>query len=85
MTTKAQNISNTGSCWNRADFDEPVFILLGRDESAMIAIHAWIKDRVRLGKNEVTDPQITEAMNCIQEMSRYHAKKEAEKRNAKGG
>lgn len=68
MSTKLQAIGAVNSCWNRAKFDEQVFVLLGRDESAQIAIHAWIKDRIRRGKNSLDDPQIAEALDCIRQI-----------------
>lgn len=69
--TKQALISDCNSCWNRAQMDEPVFVLMGRDECAMTAIHAWIKDRTRLGKNTIDDPQIRQAMDAIREIELY--------------
>ena len=49
------------SCWNKAQGTELVFVLLGRDPAAPLAIEAWCKERIRLGKNQKGDPQIEEA------------------------
>ena len=43
---------------------EHLFVLLGRDAAAPFAIRAWVQERIRLGKNTPTDPQITEALEC---------------------
>lgn len=49
------------SCWNKAQDDEPVFILLARDAAAPAAVRAWIEERIRLGKNKHDDSKIVEA------------------------
>lgn len=49
------------SCWNKAHPDELVFVLLGRDAAAHVAIGAWIEERLRTGKNKPDDAQIQEA------------------------
>ena len=67
--TKAQELANTNSCWNKADDHEMVFILLGRDLAAPAAIRAWIDERIRLGKNKPTDRQIVTAEQCILTMT----------------
>ena len=48
--------------------EEMVFVLLGRDAAAPEAIRFWAAERVRLGKNIDTDPQITEALECARVM-----------------
>ena len=45
-----------------------LFVLLGRDKAAPFAIRAWVEERIRLGKNERTDAQITEALACAATM-----------------
>lgn len=45
-----------------------VFVLLSRDAAAPFAIRAWADERVRLGKNTETDPQIVEARACADTM-----------------
>lgn len=56
------------SCWNRADLNERIFVLLGRDPAASAAIHAWVDERIRLGKNTPSDLQIVEAIECARQM-----------------
>lgn len=72
---KRDELSDPASCLNRAKDDEMVFVLLARDVAAPAAIVAWIDERVRLGKNTYTDPQILEAIECARMMR--DARKEA--------
>lgn len=60
---------NPDSCWNRADQNEWIFVLLGRDVAAPAAIEAWCQERIRLGKNTEDDPQIQEARACASYMA----------------
>jgi hypothetical protein len=60
---KRDELSNPGSCWNRAEPEEWVFVLLGRDLAAPATIRAWAAERVRLGKNVAGDAQTTEALH----------------------
>lgn len=53
---------------NKAKENEWVFVLLGRDESAPVAIRAWIEDRIQRGKNLRQDAQIIEARRCLTAM-----------------
>jgi hypothetical protein len=59
------------SCFNRAAWDEPIFVLLGRDASAPAAIRAWIVSRILLSKNQFGDPQTVEAEAIASEMEAY--------------
>ena len=45
-----------------------IFVLLGRDAAAPVAIRAWVAERLRLGKNVATDAQIVEALDCAKTM-----------------
>jgi hypothetical protein len=65
---KREELANPNSCLNRAKDDEMVFVLLGRDPAARIAIHAWVAERLRLGKNNSSDPQIVEALQVATAM-----------------
>lgn len=56
------------SCFNKATADEWLFVLRGRDPAAPLAIRTWASERIRLGKNKPTDPQITEALSCARFM-----------------
>lgn len=42
MSTRAENIAQPDSCLNKAEDDEPVFILRAKDLLATRAIGAWI-------------------------------------------
>ena len=61
---KAEELRNPKSCMSRAAEDEMTFVLLGRDICAPLAIRAWVEARIATGKNQRTDPQITEALSC---------------------
>jgi ribosomal protein S27AE len=65
---KREELTNQDSCLNRAKDDEMVFTLLARDVAAPRAIRFWVKERIRLGKNQLSDPQIVEAILCAQRM-----------------
>jgi hypothetical protein len=61
---KKQEIEDQNSCWNKAEENERVFILLARDPAAETAIRAWVDARIRLGINQPSDAQINEALTC---------------------
>lgn len=65
---KREELTNPASCMSRAKDDEMTFVLLGRDAAAPAAIHAWVSERIRLGKNTVNDSQIIEALRCAEAM-----------------
>lgn len=58
---KRLEMQNPNSCLNKAHPDEWLFVLLGRDKAAGVAVQAWIDERIRLGKNTPDDDQIKEA------------------------
>lgn len=68
---KRRELEEPDSCLNKADFDEPLFVLLGRDASAKVAIQAWVDDRLKTGKNRPHDNQIIEAKLAIEKMEKY--------------
>jgi hypothetical protein len=65
---KCDEIANPNSCLNKARADEWIFVLLGRDESAIVAVRAWIEHRVQSGKNKRDDVKIMSAENWIKEV-----------------
>lgn len=67
---KRDEINDSTSCLNRAHDGERIFILLARDVAAPAAIRAWVAERIRLGKNALTDDQIVEALDCALRMDR---------------
>jgi hypothetical protein len=67
---KRDEISDMGSCLNKAREDEWLFVLLGRDKAAPAAVRAWIDERLRIGKNKPTDAQIVEAEAWIEKAAK---------------
>lgn len=68
---KLEELTNPASCMSRAQDGEMTFVLLGRDAAAPTALRSWVAERLRLGKNKVTDPQIDEALMCAEKMVEY--------------
>ena len=66
--TKHDEIYNPESCLNKAKADEQMFILLARDKASPATIRFWCNERVALGKNVFSDPQIQEALNAADRM-----------------
>lgn len=55
-------------CYSKAEPDEPIFVLLGRDPQAGNLIRQWAMERSRLGEaGEV----IMEALACAAAMDRF--------------
>lgn len=69
---KREELSNPHSCMSRAKEDEMTFVLLGRDAAAPFAIRMWVDRRIALGKNNLGDPQIVEALACAAAMEVAH-------------
>ena len=61
-TTKAE------TCLGHAHPEEMLFVLLGRDPAAPVAIRAWVAERLRVGKNDEGDRQVVEALECAATM-----------------
>jgi hypothetical protein len=69
---KSRELNDPGSCLNRARDNEIIFVLLARDAAAPAAIRAWAGERMRLGKNRLSDPQILEALSCADAMEAHY-------------
>lgn len=67
---KQQELTDPNSCMSKALDSEMTFVLLGRDVAAPGTIRAWVAERLSLGKNAITDPQIIEALACANTMER---------------
>lgn len=67
---KRDELVDPTSCLSRARDDEWTFVLLGRDIAAPAAVRAWIEERIRLRKNRRSDPQIVEAEQWIETVTR---------------
>jgi hypothetical protein len=65
---KLREIQDASSCFNKAKDDERIFVLLSRDPAAPIAIVAWVRARIEMGKNNPDDRQILEALECARKM-----------------
>jgi hypothetical protein len=65
---KREELSNPRSCMSKAREDEMTFVLLERDAAAPNTIRFWVKERLRLGKNQRGDSQIEEAYLCAGQM-----------------
>lgn len=65
---KKEELSNPNSCMNRALPEEMTFVLLGRDIAASATIRFWVRERIRLGKNKLNDPQIVSALKDAQDI-----------------
>jgi hypothetical protein len=72
---KEREARDPNSCFNRARRGEMVFVLLGRDVAAPHAIREWAKERIRVGKNTASDPQIREASECASAMEMEYRKR----------
>lgn len=79
---KREELTNPNSCMSRAADDEMTFVLLGRDAAAPAAIRTWVMERLRLGKNQVGDAQITEALACAYKIEGDHIRTAMEARKA---
>jgi hypothetical protein len=65
---KREELVHPSGCLAKAGDDEMLFILLGRDVAAPVAIRAWIGERLRLGMNRPSDRKIVEAEQCARIM-----------------
>lgn len=65
---KSDELERSDSCLNRAASDEWIFVIRGHDVAAQAAIAAWVKERLRLKKNDYGDPQLIEAAECSRKM-----------------
>ena len=65
---KDEELTNPNSCMSRAYRTEMTFVLLARDPAAPDVIRYWVRKRIALGKNKMSDPQIVEALECAKKM-----------------
>lgn len=73
MSTK--NNPGTFGCYERALPDEPMFVLLGRDQDAPYLVRLWATIRTgRIGqgvKPETDQIEVDEALECAAHMERW--------------
>jgi hypothetical protein len=65
---KKEETSRKDTCLAHAHPEEMVFVLLGRDPAAPMAIYHWCAERIALGKNKEGDEQIVDARACADTM-----------------
>lgn len=70
---RKEEILNPESCLNRADPDEPLFVLRAHDITAPDVVRFWAQERLRIGKNESHDEQIREAFALAERMEQWKA------------
>lgn len=61
-------------CYSKAEPDEPMFTLLGRDPMASMLVNLWCDIAERMGKNP---EKIEEARKCAMEMALWSEAREA--------
>lgn len=71
--------SNPGDfdCYDKAEPDEPMFVLLGRDPTASLVVAFWVQLRRQLG--ETDEKMLDEAERCavsLESWAREHDKAE---------
>lgn len=67
---KSEEIRDPRSCLNRATDNEPIFVLLARDQAAADTVRWWAAKRLEMGLNRPDDPQIREAFDLADRMER---------------
>lgn len=58
-------------CYAAAKPDEPMFILLGRDPCASIAVAFWVMLRQELDPQNARSPKLENARACARELEAY--------------
>lgn len=72
---KKEEMTILGSCLQKAEDEEMVFVLLARDPCASMAVDMWCDLRVACGKNKETDQEILEARDAARQMrAQYRAR-----------
>jgi len=61
MATKQEEIDNPDSCWNKAEPDEMIFVILARDKAAPATLRKWADERLAEGLNGPMDQKIINA------------------------
>lgn len=65
MATKAEEIADPNSTWNKVKDDEPVFILRAQDLLAPGTVCEWVANSRKRG---VSSGKLREARNCVTAM-----------------
>ena len=54
-------------CYEKAEPDEPMFVLLARDKTAALVVELWM-----LQQTEIDDEKLQEAKECAAAMRKWH-------------
>lgn len=65
---RREELLDPNSCLSKAQDDEMVFVILGRDPVAAPTIDYWVKARIAMGLNAENDPQMLAATTCADTM-----------------
>ncbi len=76
MGTK--NAPGKFDCYDNADPNEPMFILLGRDLAAPRTILEWVYERLRLYADKPNLEQLLEALQCARTMLEWRPRVSAQ-------
>lgn len=68
MSTKTENILDPNSCWNRAESEEPVFILRANDDVAPANVILWAQQYLssKGGLRNMNHTQVAKYENALQ-------------------
>ena len=64
----SKNNPGAYDCFSKADPDEPMFVLLGRDASAGLLVRVWAKMREEHGEDPA---KVAEARRCADQMDMW--------------
>lgn len=73
MATKRDEMANPAGCWNKADLDEPVFILRAQDYFAPGVVRAWARRAAIRGVNEAKVNEALSLAILMDEWQHSHA------------
>lgn len=73
---KLEELTTPDSCINRAENDEPVFVLRANDALAAACVDHWVNMAIGTGIHE--EYKLNEAHEIAQEMRRWRADKKKE-------
>lgn len=60
--TKKEELLNPSSCLSKAELDEVLFVLLGRDLAFPATVRFWVDKRIEFGLNQEGDVQTSHAL-----------------------
>ena len=72
--TRSENLSDPNSCFNKANNDEPIFVLRAKDLTSIQVIAYWIHLRIQSKMNTRLDTKMQNARELMAEMEKYARK-----------